>query len=205
MAHPASIGILALGEKTGASFNLIPLGGGKNTVAGAVTGEVDFSVLTSGTVISAGDAVKTVLVFGTNRVGEALDNAPEINDAFGMDLPEMLSARAFGIHKKAADDYPDRYETLLNTSRPPSTIRPCWRPISRPSGTPEYLSYGGVEECADFKPRCWNSARATSRCSPAPERRRRGPGGGPAAGPSPDDRTRQGTHDAHDDRADGRT
>ena len=29
MAHPASVGILALGEHTGAKFNLIPLSGGK--------------------------------------------------------------------------------------------------------------------------------------------------------------------------------
>ncbi|MDH5531614.1 MAG: substrate-binding domain-containing protein, partial [Paracoccaceae bacterium] len=100
MAHPASIGLLALGEQVGVEFNLIPLQGGKGTVAGAVTGEVDFSVLTSGSVIAAGDSVKTLLVFGENRVGEALDNAPNINDAYGMDLPEMLSARAFGIHKK---------------------------------------------------------------------------------------------------------
>ena len=69
MAHPASIGLLALGEATGADFNLIPLSGGKNTIAGAVTGEVDFSVLTSGSVIAAGEAVKTLLVFGENRVG----------------------------------------------------------------------------------------------------------------------------------------
>ncbi len=54
MAHPASIGMLALGEKTGADFNLIPLQGGKHTIAGAVTGEVECSVLTSGTVIAAG-------------------------------------------------------------------------------------------------------------------------------------------------------
>ncbi len=76
MAHPASIGLLALGDKLGIDFNLIPLQGGKGTVAGAVTGEVDFSVLTSGSVIAAGDSVKTLLVFGKNIVGEALDNAP---------------------------------------------------------------------------------------------------------------------------------
>ena len=115
MAHPASIGILALGEKTGARFNLIPLSGGKNTIAGAVTGEVDFSVLTSGTVIAKGDTVRTLLVFGDNLVGDRLDNAPSINDHFGMDLPPMLSARAFAIHRKAVDDFPDRYEKLVTT------------------------------------------------------------------------------------------
>lgn len=151
MAHPASIGLLALGDETGAQFNLIPLSGGKNTVAGAVTGEVDFSVLTSGTVISAGDAVKTLLVFGENRVGDRLDNAPNINDAYNMDLPEMLSARAFGIQRAAVDQFPDRYEILLSTFRGTFDDPRLLEAYVEQSGTPEYLNYGGPEECAAFK------------------------------------------------------
>jgi putative tricarboxylic transport membrane protein len=151
MAHPASIGLLALGEKVGADFNLIPLQGGKGTVAGAVTGEVDFSVLTSGSVIAAGDSVKTLLVFGKNRVGAALNDAPDINDAFGMNLPEMLSARAFGIHRKAAVDHPDRFEKLATTFRDCFDDPALMEAYLATGGTPEYLSYGGVEECEAFK------------------------------------------------------
>ncbi len=150
MAHPASIGLLALGEKVGVEFNLIPLQGGKRTVAGAVTGEVDFSVLTSGSVIAAGDSVETLLVFGENRVGEALDNAPNINDAYGMELPEMLSARAFAIHKKAADDHPDRYEVLSRTFKETFDDPKLLEAYVAGRGTPEYLNYGGVDECAAF-------------------------------------------------------
>ncbi|OSQ50857.1 Bug family tripartite tricarboxylate transporter substrate binding protein [Marivita geojedonensis] len=150
MAHPASIGLLALGEATGAQFNLIPLSGGKNTVAGAVTGEVDFSVLTSGSVIAAGDAVKTLLVFGENRVGEALDNAPSMNDAFGTNLPEMLSSRAFAIHRKAAEDYPDRFAKLQESFKATFEDPRLLESYVSLGGTPEYLSYGGVEECAEF-------------------------------------------------------
>ncbi|MDJ0994628.1 MAG: tripartite tricarboxylate transporter substrate-binding protein [Dinoroseobacter sp.] len=151
MAHPASIGLLSLGEVTGAQFNLIPLSGGKNTVAGAVTGEVDFSVLTSGSVIAAGDAVKTLLVFGENRVGDALDNAPSMNSVYGTDLPEMLSSRAFGIHKKAADDHPDRFETLTRTFKETFEDPALLEAYVAARGTPEYLNYGGVEDCAAFK------------------------------------------------------
>ncbi|MBS0124189.1 Bug family tripartite tricarboxylate transporter substrate binding protein [Thetidibacter halocola] len=151
MAHPASIGILALGDQTGAKFNLIPLAGGKNTVAGAVTGEVDFSVLTSGSVIAAGDAVRTLLVFGENRVGERLNNAKNINEVYGMDLPEMLSARAFGIHRAAAEAYPDRFarlqETFAETFEDPALLEA----YVASGGAPEYLRMGGVEECAKFK------------------------------------------------------
>ncbi len=150
MAHPASIGLLALGEATGAEFNLIPLSGGRNTVAGAVTGEVDFSVLTSGTVIAAGDSVKTLLVFGENRVGEALDNAPSMNSVYGTDLPEMLSSRAFAIHRKAAEDYPDRFDILQTTFKETFEDPRLLDSYVALGGTPEYLSYGGVEECAAF-------------------------------------------------------
>ncbi|HAQ45777.1 MAG TPA: hypothetical protein DCR25_00445 [Rhodobacter sp.] len=151
MAHPASIGLLALGEKLGIEFNLIPLQGGKGTVAGAVTGEVDFSVLTSGSVIAAGDSVKTLLVFGKNRVGEALDNAPDINDAYGMDLPEMLSARAFGIHRKAVEDFPERFEVLTRTFKQAFDDPRLLEAYVKSKGRPEYLSYAGVEECEKFK------------------------------------------------------
>lgn len=151
MAHPASIGLLALGEETGADFNLIPLSGGKNTVAGAVTGEVDFSVLTSGSVIAAGDAVKTLLVFGENRVGAQLDDAPSMNDAYGTNLPEMLSSRAFGIHKKAADDHPDRMDKLMSTFKATFDDPALLEAYVASKGTPEYLNYGGVEECEAFK------------------------------------------------------
>jgi len=151
MAHPASIGLLALGEETGADFNLIPLSGGKNTVAGAVTGEVDFSVLTSGSVIAAGDAVKTLLVFGENRVGDRLHNAPSMNSVYGTDLPEMLSSRAFAIHKKAADDNPDRFEVLGRTFKETFDDPALLDAYIASKGTPEYLNYGGVEECSAFK------------------------------------------------------
>jgi len=148
MAHPASIGILALGEKTGARFNLIPLSGGKNTVAGAVTGEVDFSVLTSGSVIAKRDSVRTLLVFGENLVGDRLDNAPSINDHYGMDLPPMLSARAFAIHRKAVDDFPDRYEKLVTTFAQTFKDPELMAAYTKARGTPEYLNFGNADDCA---------------------------------------------------------
>ena len=151
MAHPASIGLLSLGEVTGAQFNLIPLSGGKNTIAGAVTGEVDFSVLTSGSVIAAGVAVKTLLVFGENRVGDRLSNAPSMNEVYGTDLPEMLSSRAFGIHKKAADDHPDRMDKLMTTFKATFDDPALLEAYVASKGTPEYLNYGAVEECEAFK------------------------------------------------------
>ena len=152
LAHPASIGILALGEHTGADFNLIPLSGGRNTVAGAVTGEMDFSVLTSGTVAASGDAVRTLLVFNdVNLIGEALDNAPTMNGHFGTDLPPMLSSRAFGIHKAAIDAYPDRFEMLQSSFREVFDDPEYKASVLGSNGYWEYINHGGVAECAEFQ------------------------------------------------------
>ena len=79
---------------------------------------MDFCVLTSGSVIKAADACRTMLVFNDKNVaGEKLDNAPTMNDYFGTKLPAMFSARAFGIHKAAVDAHPDRFEMLQKTGK----------------------------------------------------------------------------------------
>jgi len=151
LAHPASIGILAFGEHTGAKFNLIPLSGGKNTVAGAVTGEMDFSVLTSGTVAARRKAVRTLLVFNDKNVlGERLDNAPTINDHFGMNLPPMLSARAFAIHKAAIDKHPDRFEVLQETFKKVFNDPEYKSAVKKAKGNWEYINYGGIAECETY-------------------------------------------------------
>ena len=152
LAHPASIGILALGEATGAEFNLVPLSGGKKTVAGAVTLEMDFSVLTSGSVIAAGDSVRTVLVFDDkNLAGEKLDNAPTMNDHFKTDLPPMLSSRAFGIHKAAVDKYPDRFALIQSSFKKVFPDPEFKEAYIKSKGLWDYINWGGVDECAKFK------------------------------------------------------
>ncbi len=152
LAHPASIGMLALADKAGIEVNLIPLSGGKRTVAGAVTGEVDLSVLTSGTVAAAGDAVRTLLIFNDKNVlGEALDNAPTMNQHFATNLPPMLSSRAFGIHKAAVDQHPDRFEVLQSSFRKVFDDPDYKAAVVKAKGHWEYVNYGGVEECAKFK------------------------------------------------------
>lgn len=151
LAHPASIGILALGEHTGAQFNLIPLSGGKNTVAGAVTGEMDFSVLTSGTVAARGDAVRTLLVFNDENVlGERLDNAPTMNDHFGTDIPPLLSSRAFAIHREAIEQFPDRFKVLQDTFKQVFADPEYKKAVLKAKGNWEYINYGGIPECEAY-------------------------------------------------------
>ncbi len=151
MAHPASVGILALGEKVGVEFNLIPLSGGKNTIAGAVTGEVDFSVLTSGSVAAKHTSVRTLLVFDEkNKLGERLDHAPTMNDHFGMKTPPLLSARAFGIHKAAIDKYPDRFKILQDTFFKVFDDPEFIEGYKKAKGEMAYLNPGGIADCEKY-------------------------------------------------------
>lgn len=148
LAHPASIGILALGEHTGARFELVPLSGGKNTIAGAVTGETDLGVLTSGAVAAREKAVRTLLVFNDENVlGERLDNAPTINGHFGTNIPPLLSSRAFAVHRKAIEDYPERFQILEKTFKEVFADPDYRRAVMSLNGRWEYINHGGRAEC----------------------------------------------------------
>lgn len=151
LPHPASIGALLLAEHTGAQFNLVPLSGGRNTIAGVVTGEMDFGVLPSGGIAAAGDALRTLAVWDDrNPMPDRLNGAPTVNEHFGTDFPPLVSARAFGIHTAAMEQHPDRLQTLVETSRA-AFEDPAWEAAAQEAGQPlEILSYGGVEECTTY-------------------------------------------------------
>jgi tripartite-type tricarboxylate transporter receptor subunit TctC len=156
LAHPASVGILAIGEYTGAKFNLIPLSGGKNTIAGIVTGEMDLGVLPSGSVAKKGTKVlRTLLVFDEkNRLGARLSsfgvNAPAANDHFGTKLPPLVSARAFAIKRKAVDAYPDRFKAL-NDSLTKVFGDPAYKKAVVKTKAPwENIRYGDAASCKAY-------------------------------------------------------
>lgn len=152
LAHPGSIGVLALGERTGGQFKLVPLSGAKNTLSAVIDGEMDVGVLTSGSVVSKGSKVRTVLIFDdTNRLGDRLDNAPTMNQQYGTDLPPMLSSRAFGIHRAAMERFPERFETLSRTFKQCFEGSAFQEAYVSTRGNWEYVNYGGLAECADFK------------------------------------------------------
>lgn len=151
LAHPASIGALLFAEQTGISINLIPLSGGKNTIAGVVTGEMDLSTLTSGSVAARGKAVKSLLVFNDrNVIPGRLDNAPTMNQLYGTRVPPLLSSRAFAIHTKATRDHPDRYRILQDSFKKVFTDPGFRAAVVKAKGVWEYINYGGPEECARY-------------------------------------------------------
>lgn len=151
LAHPASLGVLALGEATGAKFNLIPLSGGRNTIAGVVTGETDLGTLPSGGVVARGDVIRILLMFNdTNPLGEKAHNAPTVNEVFGTSLPPLVSSRAFALHSKTIEQFPDEV-ALLSESLKKVFDDPEYKEAIEQTGAPwEVIAYGGIEACQAY-------------------------------------------------------
>lgn len=151
LAHPACLGVLALGEATGAKFNLIPFSGGRNTIAAVVTGETDLGALPSGGVVARGDVIRILLMFNdTNPLGEKANNAPVMNDVFGTDLPPLVSSRAFALHSATYEQFPDEV-AMLQDSIKQVFDDPAYKEAIVQSGAPwELIAYGGMEECEAY-------------------------------------------------------
>ncbi len=152
LAHPASLGALALARHSGARFNLIPLSGGKNTRAGVATREMDFGALPSGGIVRRPKSFKVVLMFSHgNPLPDRSDNAPTVNAHFGMNLPNLVAgARAFAIKKEAVEKYPDRFKILTDTLKKvfdEPDYRVAIEKIKRPW---ELINYGDPAACAKY-------------------------------------------------------
>ena len=152
LAHPASLGALAVARHTGAKFNLIPLSGGKNTLAGIATGEMDFGALPTGTVIKKGKNFRIVLLFvDKNPLPERLPNVPLANEHLGMNLPPLIAgARAFAIKREAVEKYPDRYKILTDTLKKVYTDPDYKKAIVKTKAPWEFIRYGSPEDCAKY-------------------------------------------------------
>ncbi|HSR70807.1 MAG TPA: hypothetical protein VLL72_00370, partial [Kiloniellales bacterium] len=152
LAHPASLGALAVARHTGASINLIPLSGGRNTRAGVATGEMDFGALPSGGIVAKRDTFKIVLVFASeNPLPGQMDNAPMVNEHLGTNLPDLTAgARAFGVKTSAIEKHPERYELLQQTARKVFDD-PDYKAAVEKTGAPwELIHYGGPQDCKQY-------------------------------------------------------
>jgi tripartite-type tricarboxylate transporter receptor subunit TctC len=151
LPHPASIGILAVGEATGAKFNLVPLSGGNKTIAGVMTGEVDIGVLPAGVKPRTGDTSRILCVFDKkNPMKASLDNAPLANEVFGTNIPALPSSRAFGIHTKAKQAHPDRLAVLVDTLQK-TFADPALEPeVKKAKVAWETIAPGSESDCNEY-------------------------------------------------------
>lgn len=147
LPHPASIGMLALGEATGAQFNLIPFGGGNPTAMAAITGEVDASALPLTNPITLGDQAHIIGVFANkNPTPAATGNAPTVNDVFGTKIPELLSSRSWAVHAATVEKYPEEMK-ILNQTLDATLADPDYIAAVEAAGVPrEFISPGDQKQ-----------------------------------------------------------
>ncbi|MEF3047838.1 tripartite tricarboxylate transporter substrate-binding protein [Pseudotabrizicola sp. L79] len=148
LPHPASIGMLALGEATGANFVLVPYGGGNPSSMAAITGEVDCCALPITNTIVLGDQARVLGVFAdTNVVPEQTNNAPTVNAAMGTSIPAMTSSRAWGVQRAAYDAHPDRIKALV-ASMQATIADPAYAEAVEGTGVPAVFIDAGGEDVA---------------------------------------------------------
>jgi tripartite-type tricarboxylate transporter receptor subunit TctC len=151
LPHPASIGALALGEATGAKFNLVPYGGGNPTMVATLNGEVDVGVLPTGEPIRVGEKIRVLTIFADNNaVPDKTGNAPPVNKVFGTKIPELYSSRAWAIHTEAAKKHPDAFKLLNETAAKVFGDPEFKTAFLKLGGTWESVKYGDREVCTKY-------------------------------------------------------
>ena len=151
LAHPASLGMLVLARKTGMKVNLIPLSGGKNTRNGVLTKEVDLGVLPASSAMGRKGLSVIGLFDEQNVVPDRIPNAVLINTQYELGIPPLpAGARAFGIKRAAADKYPDRFQTLLDTGM--AVFKdPAYKQAVEEAKAPwSMITPGGVQACKSY-------------------------------------------------------
>jgi tripartite-type tricarboxylate transporter receptor subunit TctC len=151
LPHPASIGVLALGNATKAKFNLIPYGGGNPTSVAVMNGEADCGALPIAGVVALGDQMRVLGVFNDeNKLAQQTKNAPTVNAVFGTKLPPLYSSRSWAVHTEVIEKFPDRFALLEKTARQVFD-NPAYKEAYAKTGAPvETIQYGDRALCTRY-------------------------------------------------------
>ncbi len=152
LAHPATLGALALAKHTGANFNPIPLSGGKNTRAGVATGEMDAGALPSGGIVNRAKSFKVLLMFSTeNPLPGRSDNAPTMNGHFKTNMPSLIAgSRAFGIRKSAIAKNPAEFKKLETTLKAVFKDPAFKKAYAKTKSPWEFVGYRDAAQAAEY-------------------------------------------------------
>jgi tripartite-type tricarboxylate transporter receptor subunit TctC len=149
--HPASIGILALGEQTGGQFNLVPYQGGSPTQVAVLNGEADIGALPIAGTLQMGDQFRILTVFNkVNMFAEQTNNAPPVNEAFGTNIPDLYSSRSWAVRTEWADANPDDFQLLSDTAKQVVESDEFSAAFADTGAPPEVLQYGDREVCTEY-------------------------------------------------------
>jgi tripartite-type tricarboxylate transporter receptor subunit TctC len=151
LPHPASIGVLALGDATKAKFNLVPYGGGNPTSVAVMNGEADCGALPIAGVVAIGDQMRVLGVFNDdNKTGRYSNNSPSVNAVFGTRIPALYSSRSWAIHAEVTEKFPDRFALLERTSKQVFD-NPAYKEAYAKTGAPvETIQYGDRSLCTRY-------------------------------------------------------
>jgi tripartite-type tricarboxylate transporter receptor subunit TctC len=142
LPHPASIGMLALGNAVKAKFNLVPYGGGNPTMVSVMNGEADCGALPIAGIVALGEQMRILAVFNDEyKLQRYTGNAPPVNKVFGTKIPPLYSSRAWAIHTEVVEKFPDRFALLEKTSR---------QVFDNPKYREEYAKTGAPVETIQF-------------------------------------------------------
>lgn len=148
LPHPASIGMLALGQAVKAKFNLVPYGGGNPTMVSVMNGEADCGALPIAGVVSQREQMRVLGVFNDDyKLGKYTDDAPPVNKALGTKLPELSSSRSWAIHTEAIEKFPERFALLEKTSKEVTESAAFRQAFAKTGAPPEAIRYGNREAC----------------------------------------------------------
>jgi tripartite-type tricarboxylate transporter receptor subunit TctC len=152
LPHPASIGMLALGNATKAKFNLVPYGGGNPTSVAVMNGEADAGALPIAGVVALGDQMRVLGIFNDDaaKMAKYSGNAPSVNKVFATKIPALYSSRSWAVHTEVIEKFPDRFALLENTARQVFD-NPKYREEYAKTGAPvETIQYGDRKLCTEY-------------------------------------------------------
>jgi tripartite-type tricarboxylate transporter receptor subunit TctC len=149
--HPATIGMLALGEATGAKFNFIPYGGGNPTYTALLSGEAEVGALPITGVLSQQDKFRVLTVFNDENIFAAqTDNAPPVNKTFGTKIPELSSSRSWAVHTDWADKNPKEFALLERTAKEVTQSEEFKEAFVKTGAPAEAIVYGDRKACTNY-------------------------------------------------------
>jgi tripartite-type tricarboxylate transporter receptor subunit TctC len=151
LPHPASIGMLALGNAVKGKFNLVPYGGGNPTQVAVLNGEADCGALPLAGVAALSDQLRVLGVFNDDfKLGKYANNAPSVNKVLGTRLPDLSSSRSWAIHTEVIEKYPDRFALLEKTARQVFDL-PAYKAAYAKTGAPvESIQFGDRKLCSRY-------------------------------------------------------
>lgn len=151
LPHPATLGMIALGEATGAKWNYIPYGGGNPTFTAMLSGETEVGALPIANTLALSDKFKVLGVFNsTNIFAAQTENAPTVNAAFGVSIPELSSSRSWAVHTSWAEANPKQFEFLERTAKEAhasAAFRDQWKKAGNPL---DALVWGDRKTCLEY-------------------------------------------------------